>query len=699
MDQLDEAVRRARYNETIHLTIETPSEETTTTTTTSSTEDICLVPTITAGGSIEFQRLTEERQMLARELQTKQWFFPMLNDTKRNILYDQCIQKHVAGKIVLDIGSGTGLLSLLAERHGAQHVTSLEMSTLTSRIAQATITANHSTRIELRNDHSTETSPLEPKAQVCMSELLEDGLLGEGWLPAMRDAWARHLTSDAIVIPSRACVYGQFVFFDHHRHHHHAPTGPNRDNTIVLGTTNATDNHNLLETTGRVLPLYTTKLLKSGQIQTVSDVFSIFDFDVSSPDKIPNKGGSCRTIPFEPSSLRGKANAVMVWWKLGLDDSLWYEIDPSNLLQDHWHPCLHFTPQDNADVTLYASHDDERIKVWLIPIMNDDKGPLAKKSKVETEPTAPIASIGRALQLGYCTRMDRLRDVVCDALQSHDHNLVLDVSDFPIGGCIAAKHGAKRVVSLESSTSDLPMQAARMAQVVNRLQNLDVFNCYPESLSVGNLGSTVDIVVAEPYYEMLEGWHLAEALHLYGILQTLRTSEVVTNATRVVPSSCQIRGCLIQCNLLEGAYHPCGDTRQLIQGIDHSFINDLAWSPQFPVISIPLWQYEYTELSEPFDLGFLSYSAPESSVMEMTIVPGIIQSGICHGLKIWVQYSSFDDEIIWSTDDDGYNQLIQMTAELFPVTTGHNSVRCKSIIGPMVNGKECQRFQIDLIPL
>jgi 2-polyprenyl-3-methyl-5-hydroxy-6-metoxy-1,4-benzoquinol methylase len=142
MDQLEEAVCRARYNETIHMTID--NEEGT-------TEEICLVPTITAGGSIEFQRLTDAKQILARELQTNRWFFPMLNDTKRNTAYDECIRKHVGGKIVLDVGSGTGLLSLLAERHGARHITSVEMSTPQSRIAQATIAANH--HHELNSDY------------------------------------------------------------------------------------------------------------------------------------------------------------------------------------------------------------------------------------------------------------------------------------------------------------------------------------------------------------------------------------------------------------------------------------------------------------------------------------------------------------------------------------------------------------------
>jgi type III protein arginine methyltransferase len=794
MDQLEKAVRRARYNETVHVTVENEQGE---------SEEVCLVPTIVPGGSIEFQRLegnANSMNILVRELQTNnRWFLPMLNDTKRNELYDECIRKHIGKNggpppIVLEIGSGTGLLSLLAVKHGARHVTTVEMSTPQSRIARATIAANTTTTtqlvddddddvdandgrdvsgrggesddarlmpIELRNEHSMEMAPLRPLAQLCISELLEDGLLGESWLPTLRDAWARHLTSDAIVIPSRAGVYGQFVYFDHQKNGSSTTTSittststlpssttrtTNADD-IVLGTVAPTTtddssssasifNHdnNLLETTGHVLPVHTTKLFQSGVLQLASDVFSLFDFDVSSPELIPPPSGRHRTISCD--LLRRPANAVMVWWKLGLDVDTWYELDPHDLQQGHWHPCLHFIPPLSGSeeegknvVKLHASHDDERITIRLLKnhMQDDDNNnddeegpPLAKKSRTvaatdQQERIVPVVTIGRTLQLGLSGRIDRLRDAIRATMPSSrrdeddDNLLVLDVSDFPIAGCLAAKLGARRIVSMESSSSDtdLPTHAAHMVQLANRLDHVvDVVRCYPESLTVASFGggnSSVGLVVAEPYYEMLEGWHLAEGLHLYGILQTLRTNGVVTNKTRVVPGSCQVRACLIERPLLRSAYRPCGDQQQHIHGIDHSFVNDLAWSPQFPVVSIPMWQYDYSVLSEPFDIGFLSYSAPESSVMTMSVTPRIIQHGRCDALMVWVQYncdSGASVDPIWSTDGFGHNQLVQMIQEPFEVTPTKSSsssgVVCQSTIGPMVNGKECHHFQIGL---
>lgn len=53
-------------------------------------------------------------------------FMPMINDTGRNRFYKQAIESSVAGKTVCDIGTGTGLLSILAIKAGASHVYAVE---------------------------------------------------------------------------------------------------------------------------------------------------------------------------------------------------------------------------------------------------------------------------------------------------------------------------------------------------------------------------------------------------------------------------------------------------------------------------------------------------------------------------------------------------------------------------------------------
>jgi hypothetical protein len=60
-----------------------------------------------------------------KALVADQWHYRMLNDQARNEAYDRAIRRALLlrpGAVVLDIGGGTGLLSMFAARAGARHV-------------------------------------------------------------------------------------------------------------------------------------------------------------------------------------------------------------------------------------------------------------------------------------------------------------------------------------------------------------------------------------------------------------------------------------------------------------------------------------------------------------------------------------------------------------------------------------------------
>eukprot|EP00984_Skeletonema_dohrnii_P003920 scaffold1349_cov74-Skeletonema_dohrnii-CCMP3373.AAC.3 len=200
---------------------------------------------------------------IVRHLRTKRWALPMLNDHRRNEMYNTAIRSACRQKVaeknsrnnnnnnnnnnndkddnkssnnddvvrILDIGSGSGLLAMMGARYtldaiqekdddgtSTKHVkdvrvTSVEMASAMARLARMTIKANDlDSNIKVVENHSMdENFSLDQKADMCTSELLESGLLGEGVIPSIRDAWSRHLKDDAVVIPRRARVIAVLV--------------------------------------------------------------------------------------------------------------------------------------------------------------------------------------------------------------------------------------------------------------------------------------------------------------------------------------------------------------------------------------------------------------------------------------------------------------------------------------------------------
>lgn len=132
------------------------------------------------------------------------WHFAMLNDTDRNWFFWHALETVVDDKVVLDIGSGSGLLSMMAARLGARRVVAIEGNTEMVRLAeqnlkrngqeeQVRLIHNLSNRVKLKADE---------RADVLVSETLGALMLGEGTLNYIVDARKRLLKPGATIIPA-----------------------------------------------------------------------------------------------------------------------------------------------------------------------------------------------------------------------------------------------------------------------------------------------------------------------------------------------------------------------------------------------------------------------------------------------------------------------------------------------------------------
>lgn len=133
----------------------------------------------------------------------------MLRDTSRNTAWRQAIEALAPGRVVLDIGTGSGLLAMIAARAGAAHVHACEMSPLLALTAREIVIANGlGDRITIHPVHSGKLTrkDLGGGAELVVSEILAHDLLGENVLPSMAHAHAELAASDAVFLPERAAI-------------------------------------------------------------------------------------------------------------------------------------------------------------------------------------------------------------------------------------------------------------------------------------------------------------------------------------------------------------------------------------------------------------------------------------------------------------------------------------------------------------
>jgi protein arginine N-methyltransferase 1 len=130
-------------------------------------------------------------------------FGRMIADEVRTGAYEAAIAAAVRpGAVVLDIGAGTGILSLLACRAGARRVYAVEAGdaiAVAEEIARANGLAD---RIEFIQAKSTDIT-LPERADVIVSDLRGVLPLLQHHIPSIVDARRRHLAQGGVLVPAR----------------------------------------------------------------------------------------------------------------------------------------------------------------------------------------------------------------------------------------------------------------------------------------------------------------------------------------------------------------------------------------------------------------------------------------------------------------------------------------------------------------
>ncbi len=278
------------------------------------------------------------------------WHIPMLAHHQRNIAYEEAINATVKpGDIVLDIGTGSGLLAMMAARSGASHVYACEANKLMAEVAKEVITSNgYSDHITILDKHSTDLvvgKDIPTRADVLVTEIFDNAVTGEGVLPSLRHAWQNLLQKDARLIPQKAKLYGALIETPHFENYHSIGDVCGFDLSMMNALSHPLSYKDV-----------NFDFAQASDEKILSTPFLIQDWDFS---KRPSLQFS-QSIQVEIVS-EGVANGILMWFDLCLSQNVTLSTQSPHP-QDHWREVCQLLSaskkvQEGSRLQLEATYD------------------------------------------------------------------------------------------------------------------------------------------------------------------------------------------------------------------------------------------------------------------------------------------------------------------------------------------------------
>lgn len=277
----------------------------------------------------------------------------MLFDAPRNAAYRAAIERFAPGRRVLDIGTGSGLLAMMAARSGAAHVVACEANPLIAATAREIIAANGlANRITVHACHSSQLDrvrDLAGGADLIVSEIFHDNLVGEGVLPSLDHARTELGAPGAVFLPGRAAL--RVALADTSLFEADGAIG------MVEGFDLAPFNRHVPRT--RNIGADSARLrLRSGEVEPFA-----FEFEGA------NAVATQRQATCGLTSNGGRVTGVVQWLRLEFASDIAYENVPGAAGPSHW--TLRYTPlrqprdmQAGDVVQIGCWHDARSLVIW-----------------------------------------------------------------------------------------------------------------------------------------------------------------------------------------------------------------------------------------------------------------------------------------------------------------------------------------------
>ncbi|XP_045238632.1 protein arginine N-methyltransferase 7 isoform X2 [Macaca fascicularis] len=627
-------------------------------------------------GSVEW--LEEDEHYDYHQEIARSSYADMLHDKDRNIKYYQGIRAAVSRvkdrgqkALVLDIGTGTGLLSMMAVTAGADFCYAIEVFKPMADAAVKIVEKNgFSDKILVINKHSTEVTvgpegDMPCRANILVTELFDTELIGEGALPSYEHAHRHLVEENCEAVPHRATIYAQLV--ESRRMWSWNKLFPIHLQTS-LGEQVIVPPVDLENCPGApsVCDIQLNQV-SPADFTVLSDVLPMFSIDFS---KQVSSSAACYSRQFEPLTS-GRAQVVLSWWDIEMDPEgkircttapFWAHSDPEEMQwRDHWMQCVYFLPQEEPVVQgsalcLVAHHDD--YCVWYsLQRTSPEKNERVHQMRPVCDCQAHL--LWNRPRFGEINDQDRTDRYIQALSTLTSRNLLanwrkpcaegarspqvlkpdsvcLCVSDGSLLSVLAHHLGVEQVFTVESSAASHKL--LRKIFKANHLEDkINIIEKRPELLTSEDLKSRkVSLLLGEPFFTTsLLPWH-----SLYFWYVRTAVDQHLGPGAVVMPQAASLHAVVVEFRDLWRIRSPCGDC----EGFDVHIMDDmikraLDFRESREAEPHPLWEYPCRSLSEPRQIlafDFRQLVPPRPLCAEGTME--LRRPGRSHAAVLWMEY-------------------------------------------------------------
>ncbi|XP_041987392.1 protein arginine N-methyltransferase 7-like isoform X2 [Aricia agestis] len=578
-------------------------------------------------------------------------FADMLHDTERNQKYYRALKlaidkQHSEGKKanVLDIGTGTGLLSIMAAQCGADSIVACEafkpMAECCLKILEQNGVADKIIVIPKRSTDLTvgEDGDMKQRANILVTEVFDTELIGEGALSTFSHAHKHLLEQDCIVVPDSAVIYAQVVECSTLQKWNKLNDVVDDYSQVMLRTPQKMKD---CAGSAAVHDIQLSQLPRT-DFKEVSEPIPVFYYDWSGKTPIDMK----RTVKQKFSITNtGHAQMVFMWWDLNMDTEgkivlscapWWCHPDtnfsserPQDTIpwRDHWMQAVYYLPieiqvEKDAEVSLVSCQDEYSLWFYL-----EDENTKYKHHK------RPICECGVHMTLSR-THVSYLNDTGRNSklLRQLKNDVSSDTTLLSLNGSdllvLAVAKSIKKVYVIENMSINIGILTDYIKE--NDLENVEII---PEATDA-ILNEVTNVFCNPNFSSAILPWeNLKVAYLLYSYKEKLNAN------VSIIPDGCEFWGMPVEFQDLHKIRIPLNECEGIKMASFDSLVERSRTISDCELEAQPMWEYPCWSRGEPrrlldVDLRALQPTAVADGVF--SIVDNNDSSHTINGFAVWV---------------------------------------------------------------